>query len=139
MNYFLNRFGSNWFKYHINVNYREYLALFHVKNVYSTDFSLTFFAIMPLPNHCLGHYINIDIHNKNFNEKVLKIIFFNIFLLLQSELPRKDEQKPSLPHWGQDGFLMKVMILLPNFVVIYKWCHFTTSLIDIATFTRLYN
>ncbi len=80
------------------LNITNILRFLLLNSIYSTDFSLTFFAIMPLPNHCLGHYINIDIQNKNFNEKVLKIILFNIFLLLQSELPRKDEQKPSLSH-----------------------------------------
>ena len=32
MNYFLNRFGSKWFKYRMNVKNRKNLLLFNIKH-----------------------------------------------------------------------------------------------------------
>ena len=60
-------------------------------------------AIAPIT--CLGHNINIDIHNKNFNEKVSKMIFFNINLVLQSELSPEKRKRPSRPPRMRSGWL----------------------------------
>ena len=41
-----------------------------LNTVYSADISLYLRHNAIASITCLGHYINIDIHNKNFNEKV---------------------------------------------------------------------
>ena len=69
-----------------------------LNTVYSADISLYLRHNAIASITCLGHYINIDIHNKKFNEKVSKMIFFNINLVLQSELsPEKEKGHPD-PH-----------------------------------------
>ena len=69
-----------------------------LNSVYSAFISLYLRHNAIAPITCLGHYINIDIHNKNFNEKVSKMIFFNINLVLQSELSPKKEKGHPDPH-----------------------------------------
>ena len=41
-----------------------------LNSVYSAFISLYLHHNAIAPITCLGHYINIDIHNKNFNEKI---------------------------------------------------------------------
>lgn len=54
----------------MNVKNRENFLLFNIKLSLSADISLYLRHNAIAPITCLGHYINIDIHNKNFNEKV---------------------------------------------------------------------
>ena len=54
----------------MNVKSRENFLKLILNTVFSAFISLYLHHNAIAPITCLGHYINIDIHNKNFNEKV---------------------------------------------------------------------